>query len=309
MRNFRPASSRLLPFLIAPLVAAASSFAADSEPTPEPAPTPDSVRERVLRMTDFFDTTLPGVLGKHNLALDFKPKFGDLRDYEYVRLPFEVRYGKTARLELRAGLTPYVPNPVNSGEEHNWGLGELRLGARYDLRPLLTFFEATTAGVEVRVPLGNPPVDLNDHYTHVKPFVAASRRLKRWPATLLYANAAYDRSIRLTQDAPPPPEVIRQDIFEVAPGLLYKPSEFGYFGEYRLRHIRTEVDWHLAHRLRAGAIWDVPLARSKKWKLPGKFQLEISYRVDFEEGLETDQGVSTRVSWRTSLREVFTPRP
>lgn len=298
MRISRP-SRRRLSILFATLATVASL------PAGEPPTTTESVRERMLRMTDFFDTTLPGVLGKHNLALDFHPKFSDLRDYEYVRLPFDVRYGYSTRLELRTGMSPYFPNPINSGEEHNWGLGELRLGARYDLRPILTFFEATTVGVEVRVPLGNPPVELNDHYTHVKPFVAASRRLERWPATLLYANMSYDRSIRLTQDVPPPPEVIRQDIFEVAPGLLYKPAEFGYFGEYRFRHIRTEDDWHLAHRLRAGVVWDVPLARSQKWKLPGKWQLECSYRVDFEEGLDVDQGVSARLSWRTSLREVL----
>jgi hypothetical protein len=43
----------------------------------------DRVRERVLRMTEFFDTMLPGVLEQHNMTLHVRPKFSDLRDYEY----------------------------------------------------------------------------------------------------------------------------------------------------------------------------------------------------------------------------------
>ena len=58
-----------------------------------PDPRTDNMRERVLRMTEFFDTTLPGTVGKRNMTLHFTPKFSDFRDREYVRYPFEVRYG------------------------------------------------------------------------------------------------------------------------------------------------------------------------------------------------------------------------
>jgi hypothetical protein len=267
--------------------------------------TADRVRERVLKMTDFLDTMLPGVLEERNITLHFRPKFGDLRDEEYMRFPFELRYGLTDRIELQGGLVPFTPSPFNRGRDHRWGPGEAKLGMRYDLGRTLNFFTATTVGFETRIPLGKPPVEVNDHYTHAKPFISAARELTRWPSTTLYANMSYDRSVKLTDREAPPPEVMRRHIFEVAPGLLFKPAQFGYFAEYRFRHIDEPTDSRLAHEIQFGTIWDVPLERSAKWNLPGKWQLEVAYRIEHEEGRGTDHGVSARVNWRTTLREVL----
>jgi hypothetical protein len=267
--------------------------------------TGERMKERVLRMTEFFDTMLPGVLEQHNMTLHFRPKFSDLRDYEYMRFPFELRYGVTDRWEMQAGLVPFTPNIFNGGRQHRWGPGEMKLGTRYDIADALPFFDDTTLGFETRIPLGHPPWELNDHYTHLKPFVSAARELRSWPSTTLYFNVAYDRSVDLTHRDPPPPEVVRRNIVEVAPGLLFKPSQFGYFAEYRFRHIREDFGWHLAHEVQLGTIWDVPLARTAEWKLPGKWQLELAYKVSHEEGRETDHGISARVNWRTTLREVL----
>ena len=265
----------------------------------------NSMRERVLRMTEFLDTMLPGTLGSRNLTLSFKPKFSDLRDNEYVRYPLELRYGLSERWELLGGLTPFGPNPINSGVDHRWGPGEVKLGARYDLVGRVAFFDATTVGFETRIPLGKPPVELNDHYTHVRPFVTSSRTLRDWPSTTFYANLGYDRSVELTHRREPPPQVVRRNIIEAAPGLLFKPGELGYFAEYRFRHLAEERDSRLAHEVQVGTIWDVPLARTAAWKLPGKWQLEFAYKVNHEEGRGTDHGVAARVNWRTTLREVL----
>lgn len=289
---------------VAGLHAATAAMASTSTPTTGERVT-QQLRENVLRMTEFFDTTLPDVLDEHNMTLNFRPKFSDLRDYEYIRFPFELRYGLTERWELRGGLVPFTPNPINHGREHRWGIGESLLGARYNIGRSLGFFDDTTVGFETRIPLGRPPIELNDHYTHLKPSIAAARKLRIWPSTTFYANVAYDRSVDLTHRDAPPPEVIRRNIVEVAPGLLFKPSEFGYFAEYRIRHIREDYGWHLAHEVQFGTLWDIPLSRTERWRLPGKWQLELAYKVSHEEGRDHDQGVSARVNWRTTLREVL----
>ena len=64
------------------------------------------MREDLLKMNDFFDTMLPGTLSEHNIILKFTPKFSDLRDNEFVRYPFELRYGLTQKLELFGGMSP-----------------------------------------------------------------------------------------------------------------------------------------------------------------------------------------------------------
>lgn len=265
----------------------------------------ESLRERVLQMTGFFDTILPGVLEKNNLTLNLRPKFSDLRANEYVRVPVELRYGLTERWELGAGLMPFVPNPTNHGRDYRGGPGEARLAIRHDVGAWWNFFTETTVGFETRVPLGRPPVVLNDHYTHVKPLIAASRKLTTWPTTRFYLNLAYDRSVELTHRAEPPSEVMRRNIIEILPGFFFKPSQLGYFAEYRWCRIHEETAWHLSHELRTGAVWDVPLARTAQWKLPGKWQLELAYKVSLEEGRDHHQGISARINWRTTLREVL----
>ncbi|MDP3071225.1 MAG: hypothetical protein Q8N18_13125 [Opitutaceae bacterium] len=285
----------LVSLLVHPAIAAEQSSAGTGE----------RVREKMLRMTEFLDTMLPGVLEENNVTLHFRPKFSDLRDYEFVRFPFELRYGLTNRWELRGGLSPFTPNPFNRGREHRWGPGEVKLAALRDLDCPLGFFDETTLGLEARIPLGTPPAEINDHYTHLKPSFTAARRLRGWPSTTLYTNLAYDRSIDLTHRDPGPAGVERRDILEAAPGLLYKPGEVGWFTEYRLRRIHDDAGNHLGHKFQAGTIWDVPLARTEKWNLPGKWQVELAYRVELEEGRDRDHGISARVNWRTTLREVL----
>ncbi len=273
----------------------------------EPTTTGERMREKVLRMTEFFDTMLPGVLGENNITVHLQPKFSDLRDREFMRFPVELRYGLTDRWELIGGLVPFVPNPINRGHQHRWGPGELKLGVRRDLGSTLGFFDATTAGLEIRVPLGRPPAVLNDHYTHLKPFVSVSRTLRTWPSTTFYTNAAFDRSTDITHRNAPPAEVVRRDIAELAPGLLYKPGEFGYFAEYRGRHLHEDIGVRLGHEIQFGTIWDVPLARTAKLGLPGKWQIDLAAKAGKEEGRDRDLGISARVNWRTTLREVLTP--
>lgn len=297
--------SRILALALLPLAAAPVPAAGADATAPPPSIPPMSVRERVLRMTEFLDTILPGTLGAHNVTLDVSPKFADLRDREFFRVPAEIRYGASDRLEFIGGMSPFASNPLNEGRDHRWGPGEAKLGARYDLRSSLGFYDHATIGLETRIPLGKPPVPINDHYTHIRPFLATSRALRAWPGTTFYTNFSYDRSVKLTRREAPPSEVVRRHIAEVAPGLLYKPSEFGYFGEYRFRHIQEPAGAHFGHEVRIGTIWEVPLRRSEAWGLPGKWQLEVAYKFNMEEGRDRGHGVSARVNWRTTLRQVL----
>lgn len=306
-----PRTVQLLTFLVLTFIGRA--YAADASMNPAPTPVTTStdgsqsginLKERVLRMTEFLDTMLPGTLGKHNMTLHFTPKFSDVRDREFIRYPIELRYGVTDKFELSTGLSPYGPNPINSGRDHRWGLGEAKLGGRYDLGALF-FYDKATIGLDNRFPLGKPPIQLNDHYTHVHPWLATSRKLQSLADTTFYTNFSYDRSVKLTHRAEPPPEVVRRHVVEVAPGLLYKPTEIGYFGEYRFRHIQEPTGWHFGHEFLVGTLWDIPIWRSAAWRLPGKFQAELGYRVSTEEGHGLSQGISARLSWRTSLREVI----
>lgn len=263
----------------------------------------NKMREDVLRMSDFFDTTLPGTLSQYRVVLDFTPKFSDVRDNEYVRYPIELRYGLRPNWELIGGVTPFSPNPFNSGYDHRWGPGEIQFGVRHDAGRIPGLYDAVTVGLQVSVPLGQPPVALNDHYMHLLPSVSASRQLP-WPFTTFLTEINYDRQLggRLTN---PPPGALHRNVIQVEPGVLYKPGEFGAFVDYSFRHFSEDAGSHLGHEFKIGPIWDVPLARSATWGLPGKWQVELAYRYSTEEGVGRSQGIDARVHWRTSLREML----
>lgn len=300
----RPSRIAGLPFLACALLAVLPpATAVAQEATEQNQSLTSRMREDLLRMDNFFDTMIPGTLGDSNIILKFSPKFSDLRDNEFVRYPFELRYGLAPRWELFGGLTPYHPNPFNRGRDHRWGFGQARLGIRYDLGRFLGVYDEATVGFEARSPLGTPPLVIIGRYTHLRPFLSTARKLRRVPHTTFFTNFSYDREVETPgREQPSIPEV---HIAEVAPSLLYKPGEFGAFTEYRFRYITHPTGSRNAHASKVGVLWDMPLARTKRLKLPGKWQLELAYKYNREEGFETDQGVTARVSWRTSLREVL----
>ncbi len=281
----------------------------DAETAPPPDPSFSSnlfrrMRDPVMDMTQFFETTLPGTLQKYNLVLDFSPRFGDIRHREYIRYPLELRYGVSDTWELYTEVIPFSPNPINSGEDHRWGMGEVRLGVRHDTDKGFGFYDRATLGLETRIPVGNPPVDMIDGYAHLKPILTGSRRL-HWPHFTLFTTFSYDRSIRVPSRRDPPDYVVRQHIAQVAPGILYKPGEYGLWFEYDFRHLDEDDGYRLSHGIRVGPIWDIPRFKTQKWKLPGKWQVELAYKVVKEEGRDADHGVSMRVRVRTTLREVM----
>lgn len=276
-----------------------------------PAPTlREQMEEEILRLNEFFDTMLPGTIGRSNVALDFSPKFSDFRDREFIRYPLELRYGVKERWEIFGGVTPFHPNPFNSGFDHRYGFGQARLGFRYNVATLWHFYDHATIGLETRAPLGVPPLDIIDRFAHLRPFIAATRRLP-FPATSFYTNFSYDREVNTPgRGRPPAPYDRKQHVIEVIPGVLYKPGEFGYFTQYTFRNYAIQtLGNHLGHEYRLGAIWDVPIARTSHYGLPGKWQVEVAYKFAHEEGYAVHNGLTARVSWRTTLKELLRHPP
>ncbi len=263
------------------------------------------VQDDVSDVTDFFDTVLPTTLMHRNLSLDFQPKFSDVRSEEFIRIPLEVRYDVSDYDQLLFGLTPFIPNPFNDGYNHRWGLGQAVLGFRHDLDNGLWFLDQATIGIETRIPLGKPPIDLNEGYTHVQPYLTGTRRLN-WAHTKYFMALSYDREIRTEwRDRPTDPRVLRQNILEFTPGIIYKPDVYGYFFEYEFRHYGEPDGAHLSHGEKLGVIWDVPLERSKNWKVPGRWQIELAAKVVEEEGHDISYGLVTQIRVRTTLHEVL----
>jgi hypothetical protein len=282
--------------MLKPVAATANAIVATSEYVTH------RFNDNSLKMRQVFDMVLPGELGDKSLVLDFEPKLGDFLRREFVRYPIELRYGVAKGWETYGGITPVSPNPFNGGVDHRWGPGMGKLGIRHDLTVLHFFFDKIAVGAEVLTPLGKPPVQLIDHYVHLRPYITAARTLETFADTTFLLGLSYDRSFNGPQRENIPSEVVRRHIWEVAPGLLYKPGQVGYFGQYTYRHLQEPDGTRLAHEGRAGVIWDLPLERSTKWGLPGKWIIEAGLRATDEEGRKLNVGADVRVRWKIDLR-------
>ncbi len=261
-----------------------------------------------LRLTDFFDTRLPGTLKKYNLELSFSPRLGDFTKREFIRFPVELRYATSEKVEIYTRLTPFTPNPFDEGEDHRWGPGSVELGVRREFELPQMFFQKLSLGLGWRLPWGDPPVDLIEHYTHLRPVVTGVRQLESFKATWLLTSVSYDRSYWGPDREEIPPDVVRRHYIEATNGLVYKPGQWGGFGDYTWKHINEPDGYRLGHRVRTGVIWDPPREMTKRWGLPGKWLIEAGLKLEKEDGYDLDWGVHTRVRVKTSVKEVLKTR-
>ena len=308
-------------FLSVFLIASATS--ANAEQTDEPPTTPITTeinaappkadtrywrQEDVLKMRDFFNTTIPGTLKKYKLVFSISPSASDAQRGEFIRIPVTLRYGLKEGWEIYGGFTPYIPSPINSGHEHRWGTGEGKAGFRHDWGNWGKVFDHVTVGVETRSPLGIPPANMTDHYSHVTPFINTSRALP-WKYTTGYVNFSYDYPFD-TPRREAYPDVARNRIVAITPSILYKPGEFGGSIEYGWRYYdQRNLGRSIGYEIKAGPIWDIPLWRTRSWGLPGKWQVEYSVRYTLDQtGGSSINFNSLRVRWRSSVKEVFTKK-
>ena len=269
-----------------------------------------------LKIREYFNTSTPGTTKKSKLLFSASPRSTDIRKGEFIRVSTQLRYGLAERWEIFGGMTPFFPSPFNYGEEHRWGLGEAKLGVRYDWGHWCNIFDSVTLGVEGRTPLGKPPPALIDDFSHVAAFINTSRPLP-FEHTNWYNTTTYDRAVHAPFREAAPYWATRTHVLIITNSIRYMPGELGAAASHSYRIFFSHgVGTHFGNEFRAGPIWDIPRWRTQSWGLPGKWQLELAARASFEEGVKTNKGLSARVRWHGNLREVFskksyqrTPRP
>lgn len=286
---------------------AAEESAADAAPAEQSESTRDASEEwielfpgivqgEVRTIHEFFGTRLPNTLGKYNLSLEYTPKFGDFVNREYLRFPLTLRYGLTDRTDLLLGVTPFAANPFRHGDDHRWGPGLVRTGARHRLDSQLLMFHRTAVGFDVQIPMGRPPLSLADYYGRARPFVSFSRDLDSLPHTEFLLGLMHDHAFAVPfrdEDH----AFLKAHRTEISPGLLYKPGNLGYLGEYTLRLLDEQTGYRKANVYTVGLIWDVP----QKWVprfLPGEWRIDTAYQLTDEDERDLKHAVRSRIHVR-----------
>jgi hypothetical protein len=279
---------------------------------------------------ELFDTSLPGIRQEGQWSITLNPKFGDFLDDDYVRFPFGARYNFSRYFEVFTEFGGYFPNPFGDGSKA--GLYNWRIGGKYSWMGVGGTRFNVAPGLNVDMPVMNPPIELSDGYARYEPYVSISRQLHDYPHWLVYLNLAYqfvdNTPFRATPIQPQP----RDRVF-VRPGFIYYPGgnfRYSFELEYRTNALDfrkaqgpaplNEVEpppgfsygnWVLAFRevheviAYPSVTWFPTKETRKGIFIPGNWDVGMQLRIPVIEETGVDFGVSIRFRWYYDYRKLL----
>ncbi len=132
-----------------------------------------------LNIRGVFDSTLPNTLSKYSFKVSLHPHFGDFQRHDSFRIPLDIRYGLTSRLELSLGAESFVDHGFG---DKNWaddyGYSGWHFGAKYHGRFFRDSKWDQIVGFDFSTPAGTVPMDLTDGLEHFRPFMNFARPIE-----------------------------------------------------------------------------------------------------------------------------------
>ena len=166
--------------------------AQEAPPASASAPAPLAPEDKTIhKINGIFDTELPKTERKGSIRFIVHPHLGDFTSRSYVRVPLGIRWGVNDHVEFTATVEPYFAHGLKSGSPGN-GVGDVEFGSKYALKRLLDSEWDASTGVNVRLPVGSPPVDMTDGYNHYTPYLVVSRKSERTKDMTWFVNGAVD---------------------------------------------------------------------------------------------------------------------
>lgn len=160
--------------------------AAEEPPSPEPN------RLFGWRFGGLFDLDLPRFDPPGTFRVQFNPRVSDLVRRSYLRVPTGVRWTVNDRVELYGEAEAFLTHGLDDDTSAGYGIGELRFGARRLFADWPRPGFATSTGVNVELPVGDPPLDLTDGRNHVGPYILTERRFERHPKWTVFGGVSAD---------------------------------------------------------------------------------------------------------------------
>jgi len=143
------------------------------------------------KIAGIFDTDLPKTERKGSLRFIIHPHLGDFTNRSYVRVPLGLRWGVNDHVEFTATVEPYLAHGLKSGSPGN-GIGDVQFGAKYAFHEWLKPDYDASTGLNVRLPVGSPPLDLTDGYNHYSPYLVISRKSPRLAGLTWFVSPSLD---------------------------------------------------------------------------------------------------------------------
>lgn len=257
--------------------------------TPEESSLPDRVR------TD--------TLGRGRAWISLRPHFGDLLNKDHFGVTVRGRYGISEDWEAVGRVNAYVAHGLGDVPAFSKvGISGVQVGLRRQLARQPESEVSVVAGMDYSRPVGRPPKEMADAFSHLTPHVIVSRRLESRPEWTTYVRVGLD-FVTLTTPSAREEDDLAEDAWTITPGLNWERGDWSCTLE---AHVRSSAG------LGSGREHRVGLAPSVNWRLPaewtpgrkGRWVLGLGVSVNHD-GDKADVGVRGSLRTDFTLRELF----
>ncbi len=260
--------------LLAAVVADAQTTTGEAELAPVKSHQPS-----LFRIPGILEVDLPMTERAGSVQLGFLPRFQDLVDRSYLRLPLGLRWGVNDHFELNSEIDTYVHHGLRKGES-GYGFSELQFGAKYAWLRLLKPTWDTSVGINTSFPVSRPPIDLTDGQNHISPYIVFGRRVPGVPGLMGFLHTDVDfiwKSSTPGQFARNEPH---SNSITFSPGLVYDRWPFHYTLEIDGTTTSLVGEGHEYFlSIRPGVVWDLP--NSLKFHARGRWLVGVTVTATF----------------------------
>ena len=276
--------SAALLWLVVILPASAQESAAPATPAPD---------TELHKIPGIFDTDLPKTEQKGSLKFILHPHLGDLTSRSYIRVPLGVRWGVNDHVEFTATVEPFLQHGLRQGSPGS-GIGDIQLGGKYAFRDWLKPDYDSSVGINMRFPVGSPPLDMTDGYYHYSPYLVIARTMPATPGLTVFVSPAIDFMAKSSVAGTFRKNDTHSSSLLLSGGLVYDRFPYHYTLETGIQSTAlVGRDNKQFYFVRPGFAWDLP--RRLTFDSHGRWLIGVGVKFTFgPDGTRVDSGGKIR---------------
>lgn len=282
-------------------LAASASEPASAEPKPGDARGEPEDRPIFSRIRGLFDIELPDIDPPGTVRLTLHPHFGDLIHRDYLRIATGARWSVSSHLEFNAEAEAFGTHGLGGGGD-GYGIGELRFGGKYVCREWLRPLYDTTAGFDVQIPTGRPPLELTDGHNHFSPYLVLRQRCLTNPRLTTFGSVGLDFITMSSVPGNFARNQLHDDSSSITLGAVYDLGQVKWTAEFRYSNTWIGGTDDHAVTINPSVLWYIP----RRFTFHSRTQWIIGLGAHSTWGPDGHEiGTSTRARAEITLRQVI----
>src|SRR6478736_1031084 len=293
--------------LIALVALTAASLGLAQVVPPDAVVKPPKGQPIYIRIPGMFGFDLPNIDPPGTVKLILNPHISDLVRRDYIRVDGGFRWAVNDHFEFSPEARVYLTHGLGETTDDGYGIGEVRLGAKYVVRKWPTEGMETSFTLAAYVPVHGAPPDMTDGFNHLAPGFLVQRHLERHPKWTIFSGAGFDPVDPSEVPGIPVENQPLDDSMNFTAGTIYDLGQV----KWTLTTTYATTNWiGQTHQnyfyLQPNVLWFVP----RKWMFNSKTQwiLSLGARVSWgPDGvqLSASNRVRAEITFRQAMQKIL----